>query len=85
MHYSAVSVCVCLIACVCVCDAVCLAGVIACEKLTLVLAPFEGGPPEAIQGLNLIMASMTAPYLRDSYFKGLAGLMYCAPQFILTA
>lgn len=31
------------------------------------------------------MASMTAPYLHDSYLKGLAALMYCTPQFILTA
>lgn len=50
------------------------------EKQILALVLFEGGPA-AVQGLDLIMASITAPYLRDSYLKGLAGLMFCSPQY----
>lgn len=74
-------------------DFVCLTRVLAFQQLTLVLDRLEETPtplppfliPEVIQVLNLIMASMTAPYLCDRDFKGLAGLMYSTPQFFLTA
>lgn len=72
---------------------VCLTRVPAFQQPALVLDLFEETPtllppfptPEAIRVLNLIMASMTGPYLCDRDFKGLAGLIYSTPQFFLTA
>lgn len=89
---SGVNSCVlfCFIACLIF---VCLIGVLGFQQPTLVLDLFEENPhptppsltPEAIRVLNLIMASMTGPYLCDRDFKGLAGLMYSTPQFFLTS